>query len=419
VPPAADYIVQIDARAPLHMHAQLDIDASVGRERVAQVRGTQFGLRSQVASPRCGEEALEAVDEGQWRVPPTCRRLQWTIVVDAASPSAVDASGQRTLHFADRGWWLLSEPTSLLRIDHVDAPGELTLQILAADREIEQIGATAVDGGHWRVPPPSSAPEFYAVGNLELQSHGIGPLQATYVIDDPQRFARLPLPALHAAALGHLAAVYGVPDALPPRDRHLLVIWLGIDEALGEAGGAAGSRSFIANYIDGDDEALLLNAARTLMVLAHEQSHQLHDLMWRGGAPVPTWLAESLAQHHGLQALTRSGLPDAVVAVARDAFVDTSRPVQYGLVAWQRRHEQGDPEAYAMFYLQGATFWAEIERALRQADADSGIDALMPVLLAGDDQGDSSSALPPAFAAALVERGGDQVAELIERYVGR
>lgn len=416
-PPTLDYRVQVDPASPRRLSARLDLSRETGAGRIAFVRGLQFGLASQVDAPACDGVPLVAAGDGQWRVPDRCAALTWSILVEDARPGGADASLQRSLYFPDAGWWLLSEPTSLLRLaETADAPS-LALRVEGVSGPDAIAGATPVGEGRWRLPPVGSAPEFFAFGALSLQRHDLGRLHATYVIDDPARFERLPLLDMHRQALGYLAEVYQVPPALPAEDRHLLVMWLGIDASLGEAGGAAGSRSFLANYIVGEDGDADLDAARTMLVLAHEQSHQLHDLMWRGGPPVPTWLGESLAHYHGLMALARSGLSPDVIARPMDAFIDADRPVEVGLVEYQRRYDAGDQEAYGQFYVQGATFWSEADRILRAASPEqAGLEALMPAMLAIRDA--DGIGLPASLRRLLVERGGPEMERLIQRYVG-
>lgn len=414
--PYTGYTVYVDPKTPRSLIAQLDLSPERNANRTVSVRGANFGLSSQVSAPSCGGEELAATHDGQWIVPDDCLRLSWLIELQDAIPNGVDSSAQKSLYFPDAGWWLLSEPTSLFRLNNGEDGNSLQLRIAGLPEGSTIAGATQIGGRAWRVPPIGSAPEFFAFGNLSLQRHDVGRVRTTYVVDENDRFRRLPLLELHKRALAYLADVYQVPMDLPERDRHLLVIWLGIDESHGEAGGAAGSRSFLANYIDGDEENLSINAARTMLVLAHEQVHQLHDLMWRGGPPVPTWVGESMAHYYGLRALERSGLPDDVVQVPMKAFIDPDRPIEAGLVEYNRRHNAGDPEAYGMFYSQGATLWAEVDRLLLAVSPEGGgLDTLIPEFLRSSGTGDG---LPASFQALLLERGGPEMRSLLSRFVG-
>lgn len=411
-----EYIVRLDPAQPLRLQASVDLGNHPGRDRTAKARGMDFGLESQVVDPRCDGVALAAGPDGSWVVPDDCGTLDWTIEAITAAVDAVNAAGQSTLYFAGSGWWLLSEPTSLLRLGPLDDAVSLSLRIEGVAHGDGVVGATGVGGNAWRVPPMGSAPEFYAFGELATQSHDFGRLHSTYVLDDESRFGQLPLLELHRGVLAYFSELFGVPDSLPEGDRHLLVVWLGIDDAHGEAGGAAGSRSFLANYVVGDPDNVQRNAVRTMLVLAHEQVHQLHDLLGSADTPLPAWFNESFAHHYALKALARSDLPPELLTALRAVFVDPERPVEAGLVEYGRRHAAGDPDAYDMFYLQGATFWDHVDRLLESRRPGSGgLDALMPELLAASGEGDG---MPSRLHAVLLERGGEDMRALIARYIG-
>lgn len=414
-PPDPGYTVTVDPADPLRLYARLDLPSHADGPRTAYVRGTSLGPGAQVRMPACDGEALAAAGEQAWTLPTDCRRLSWTIEARPAIANAEDAAGQASLHFPEPGWWLLAEPSALLRVEgplsQIDLP--LVVEGLA---EGDVVLGGRRQGAGWRVPSVDHAPEFFVFGTLQQRHGTVGSVEVTHVVDDVARFERLPLVDLHAQALGYLAGVFQVPAELPGEDRRLLVVWLGIDESVGEAGGAAGSRSFLANYVDGDADGIALNAARTLLVLAHEQVHQLHDLMWRGGAPLPTWMGEGLAHYYGLKALARSDLPPEVVARAMQAYIDPTRPIDAGLVEYQRRHASGDAEAYEMFYFQGATLWSEVDRLLREAAPEAdGLDALVPEILQLHGSGDG---MPEALQARLLALGGEPMAELLARLVG-
>ena len=186
--------------------------------------------------------------------------------------------------------------------------------------------------------------------------------------------------------------------------------------AISLASGAAGSRSFLANYMDGDPDNLEINAARTVLILAHEQVHQLVGLLRPSGSPFPIWLGESLAHYYGLKALARGPLPRQIVSSVSDHFIDPTREVEAGLVDLCRHHLQGDPSAYPLFYTQGATFWSELDSALKEANlAGAGLDDVVPALLATSSAG---CGLPTEFMAPLREKAGGAIDEILTRYVG-
>jgi predicted metalloprotease with PDZ domain len=106
-----------------------------------------------------------------------------------------------------------------------------------------------------------------------------------------------------------------------------------------------------------------------------------------------------------------------VVNSIRPDFIDPSRTIKRGLLELDRRHAANDASVYPLFYTQGATFWAEVDNAIRTQSASSAdLDGLIPDLLrANPEQGGH---LPRAFVAKLRTILGARADELLARYVG-
>ena len=147
--------------------------------------------------------------------------------------------------------------------------------------------------------------------------------------------------------------------------RRLLIFWIGVSKENRQFGGAAGSRSFLANYIIG--QANSSDIAMNLMVIAHEQFHQLTELCVPEDVSLPVWVNESLAQYYGLKSLSHINLPPESVSITRKRFIDPKREIEHGLVELSRKYKQGDRTVYPLFYSQGATFWADVDRELSAA----------------------------------------------------
>ena len=408
----AQYSVTVDPKLPLAATASLDLSASLGKERTVFVRGVPWGLKSQVDAPSCDARPLIRRGRSQWKVPADCSRVSWTVRFHAAEPGTVDAAEQKSLYFGRTRWWLLSEPTALLRLEGDTAPSSLSVEFAGALQW--QRGATAITGGRWRVPSVNNAPGFYVFGNLQTFEHRIGGVQILHVADDIERVQRLDLVKSQEAAWRYLSQITPTPADTSTEDQALLVVWLGRREPK-QAGGAAGNRSFIANYFM-QPEAL--PRARTLLILSHEQQHELVDMVRGDRPPLPLWAAESLAQYYALKAIARSGLDPEAVAKVRREFVDPTRPVTAGLLDWQRRHANGNPAAYPMFYEQGATFWALVDESLSRATAGRRtLDDLMPELITAEFS--TGGQLPATFVGRLRSEAGESVELLLSKYVGR
>ncbi|TAK45960.1 MAG: hypothetical protein EPO27_09085 [Betaproteobacteria bacterium] len=408
------YSVKTAGAPPQELIIALTLPSNEGQVRKLAVRGTAWGLESQVHSLRCGKTPLRQDAAGSWVAPGSCHMVTWHVSAKRVRDGAVDVSKQASLLFENPRWFLLSEPTSLLRL--VGDSRQSTLTVSAGSLQSIDLGATPAGKGRWRVPSTNNAPEFYVIGNIKPRTRSIGPFQVRYVADNPGRVDRLGLEAIHERALQYLVRVLPPPAALPIDERMLLVVWIGTDDRHGRAGGSAGSRSFVANYVFGRAETEALNAARTLTILAHEQFHQLSDLLRGSLQPFPVWLGESLAQYYGLKALAQASSGPAATSV-RANFIDPTRPVNFGLVELNRRHAAKDPSAYRLFYEQGATFWAALDTAvLARSGGTRSLDSLIPELLRSNPTEDGK--LPAEFIDKLRLEIGSQTDELLSKYVG-
>ena len=310
---------------------------------------------------------------------------------------------------------MISEPTSLFHLAGLPAFVTRTLHFeLVGTSESSFDERPGHTGG--RLPEMHHAPEFFAFGDVAFETQEIGSIRVTHVLDDLDRVAALSLQALHQQVFSYLMDFHGhvVPDQAGLG--RLSVVWLGIEADRGEIGGAAGHRSLLVNYPYGDDAAQSINNARTLLLVAHEQTHQLHDYMRGDAPPLPAWMSESLAHFSALSALMRSGLPPATTAELASIFIDVERPIDAGLLELARRHAMGDPEAYGRFYTQGATFWSEVDRILRSWPSRAGgLAELLPEIIRRGGELENGSAL---LREILDAHADPEMQALIERYVG-
>jgi hypothetical protein len=340
-------------------------------------------------------------------LPAGCSRIDWTVAPTRIPDGFADVSRQQTFSIENKQWILIAEPTAFLRISG-DAQPYLLQQ---GNGSSELIGAKRSPDGAWDVPAADDAPEYFVAGRAAVIRTRVGPLRVQYVCDDEDRVTSLRLLDIHRRALDYLSRVI----SLPAREESLMVVWVGIDRRNGRAGGSAGRRSFVANYVFGENPEAR-DAARTMLVLTHEQFHQLVGLVRTGLPSLPVWIGESLAQYYALEALQASGLGRGAEDIRRE-FVDPARPVDHGLLELNRRNASVQPESYALFYTQGATLWAEIDKALKASSHGSrSLADFMPGLLRS--RFDSGARLPDEFVAGVTAAGGARVTEAIDRYVG-
>lgn len=360
-------------------------------------QGAAQGLAPQIVRPHCDEHAL-LEQEARWLKPAGCRRVDWQIRFDVAQFGREDPARHRSLYFPDRSWWLLSAATSLLRPpDDGQAHLAVNASVLGGGEPVE---------GAWPLPDSGAAPAFFAIGNAAGTTVGVQRVRVTHVADSPATVWRMGLIALQRRAIAWLAEVMRVKS-----QERLLVVWLGMDRTVGKISDASGDRSFISCYRPGDARGSTVS----LMMLAHEQFHQLAALDYQ--ASHPAWYGESLAQFYALRAMMRLGSHPREVQALHRRFIDAARPLEAGLLDWQRRYEAGDAAAYPQFHTQGATFWHQLDALLRLASSGRyGLDQDLPALLGTATA--EASPLPMALRRQWREMAGPAVDALIQRYLG-
>jgi hypothetical protein len=384
--------------------------------RTLVLRGVAWGLEPQVEGVRCGKQPVESIGRGTWRLPVGCKRVTWNVRANRASVGSVDASRQATLLFEDPRWVLLSEATSIPRLEGDESSSSIAIYAWGGGEPGRVVGASQAGENSWLLPSTRSGPEYFVVGDAPTRERSVGPFRVRYVYDDLARVEQLGLERMHEAVLSYLATVLPPPASVPQSRRTLMVVWLGRDDASGQFGGAAGSRSFLANYRYAGQAQQPPDQSLTLMTMAHEQFHQLAGLV-RGSRPaLPLWLNESLASYYGLKALDRVS-STAAARELRGQFISPSRPVHAGLIELDRQRALGDGKAYRSIYEQGATFWAQLDGAVSASPGEPrGLDPLMPILLRGATS--KAEPLPREFVDDLRAIIGPRADALISEYVG-
>lgn len=398
---------------PEVLKLQLTLPANSKSPTQLAVRGIAWGLAPQVQHVRCSDQPVIQDTEGYWVAPADCTIVTWEVKADRVGNAGANANEQRTLVLGSPPWYLLSEPTSILRPQNVD---DQTATIENPLNPNLLLGPTQVNNYEYLVPSAKNAPEFYVLGTPAQSTQRWRMLTLTHISDSPEQFKLLDLKNLHSQALNYLITVVPPPETLPTEQRHLQMIWLGVAESNGQAGGAAGSRSFVANYIVGSAEHQDRNTYRTLLVAAHEQFHQLADML-RGNRPAqPIWFNESLAQYYALKSLMQ--FPSSEIQTITSNFINPDRLVNYGLVELERQYMNGNQSVYELFYTQGATFWNELDSMISQTtNGKHSLDEYIKELLSTDFT--LNGGLPDSFSVLMCQIiGAEKWNILVNKYLG-
>jgi len=262
------------------------------------------------------------------------------------------------------------------------------------------------EDGVLTLAPQGRPPVFIGVGWPHQRTTHVEGITLVHAFDDDRVDLDTILEA-HQEGFRHLLAVLG--DKRQSVDR-LLVFWLGIETDARSLGGAAGHRSMIVNYLVAADNKPVRNRI-PLVILLHEHFHTVVRAAW------PLWLHESLAQYYGIRSALASGLfSPGEVAMLQQQMLDAPAPPLRLLEAQRRVYEQGDPAAYAVFYLRGAQFWSQVDKALRNAsDEGYSLNDALQVLLRTPFP--DERALPAGVFEAPRARGDDAIRAMIDTHV--
>lgn len=364
---------------------------------------------SQIKNVRCGNKQLKQDDTGYWWVPSSCNKVVWDVVSKQVDDETVDIADQLTLKLKKAGWILFSEPTSLLRIN--DNPESLSL--LVSSDDIPLFGATAYNKS-WLIPSEDNAPEFFIIGNPVYQIDTIGQLTAKYVIDDPHQSNWAELRNSHKNILLYFINILSIPSNLPKNERTLLIVWIGINAKDKQINGAAGRRSFIANYVIGKNEQTdSPNNIHNLLVLAHEQFHQLVQMVrFTGSGETSVWIEESLAQYYAIKSL-QSLLSDQDFTKVIEKYISFDSVIKF--TELEQQIKEGNYKNYSLFYSQGAHFWYEFDQALlTSSEGKYGLDFLLNELITSESK---DGQLSEAFLQKAKKIGGKKIDNLLSVYI--
>ncbi|WP_169558567.1 hypothetical protein [Uliginosibacterium gangwonense] len=350
--------------------------------------------------------------EGEWVSPAGCKEIYWTVDLPDIVNNDYLASTQQSIHLPKPGWSLLSEPSSLLRVK-----GDKSASFIkSADPSIRLIGAKKLTGDTWKIPSESSAPEFFVINTSNVNRVQLNGLDVNYISDNTDLVERLQLNDMHAKVLGALSDILKLKSKLENRRESVLVVWIGIDKRLRGINGAAGHRSFVANYIIDDDPNESINRYRAMMVIAHEQFHQLVDMTRTRNNSLPNWVSESLAQYYALHVLAKiAGSPET--QRIKSEFIKPDADYKLGLLELDRKNQAGDRSLYHLFYEQGATFWQAIDETLRESkEFPDGLDSVINDLLSMDFPKNGS--LPPDFIGKIRHADEKRLDDILNKYIG-
>lgn len=316
------------------------------------LRGVATGLvKSQVEDPVCDGRPLDGqAQRGTWRVPAGCQRISWKIDLDGVG--ADDASGQRSIVLASGHSFLISESSSLPRLERTSVP---ELLLLPPEMSRTTLPHARPDGTI-ALPQRSRPPLFLLIGAQPVAVRSSSTMSVQYFIDVPKNLNRVPSIDSVASGLRWLTGRI--------RHRHAAefnYVWLGRAARSGSVGSATGGELILVNYWRTDTSPSLA-AGITRATPFMEAAHQFSGMY---GGLKPGWVEESLAMYLGLQALGHASPNDPTSHLLIEHFRGAARQFPMGLLAVENEVRRGDVSHYPAFFTKGIALWAAVDREMQ------------------------------------------------------
>jgi hypothetical protein len=364
-------------------------------------RASKMNIVSQVQEVACGGQNALQIKKGTWEIPLGCRTVTWHVNAADFGSSGLGPADQQT--FSMGTWWIISGPSSLLRVASSQA-------VQSKVRLINPDGTEEIK----RLPPLTVPPAFYLLGDAPEYDVSSGASALSYVVDDYIAVTSYVEPDRHAAALRYFDDILEQKETrYVPR---LRVVWFGVPQDKHEISGAAGYDTLLANYILPEENPDPYNFYRPFILVLHEQFHQLQNgVSTKGGRPA--WVGESLAQYYALKAGLITFPDNEAIRAIYDDEIYSEITIEVGLLTVQHQIDvEQNYQNYSLFYSQGVHFWAEIDRSLKEAsDNETDLDTLLPDILTISFA--SSDELPEEFIEIFSPIEGHRLDTLIQQYL--
>lgn len=378
---ALDYEIIFDRNTPNIAHVQLNFTDNSTSERTLYLRGDTMGVPSQVSEVTCAGSEILQNNDLTWLVPVACSTVNWTIIFSTQASISYQPSQQQSL-FSQPSWWLVSGPSSILRISGNDIDVKTVDFILPDDTRVSR-----------HLQSVNEPPNFYNLGNPPRRAVDNGSYSLNYIGENLDAVLSIISPKDHMEAIKYLRSVLGKYARNVDR---LDVNWFGVPRERREASGAAGFDTILANYIIAKDTPKREEQLLSLMLVLHEQFHQLDS-----GA-YPIWMGESLANYYALKAMRKIYPEDEAATLVWDRFIDIERPIDISLTQIQSEiSNDNNRQNYGLLYTQGASFWYELDTEIQKATSgQESLDTLIPQILELDlnSDGEAWQTIRPIFA---------------------
>lgn len=272
-----------------------------------------------------------------------CDQISWELTFKTLTDTAGNITQQENLFFPKpQPWWLLYEWGNFPRFT---SKGQA--RVCLNDGRLNRCKPLPNSDQPPLIIASGSPVAEYKLAHLEVSLYGEFEARQTQVLP------------VYDEIIAYLVSVFPNDGARKKWD----LVWLPREKASGSIGGVAGHNIFIANYPVENGGWQEQSEEWLLRISAHEAIHIMSKL------DIPAWAEESLAEYYAFKATKKLGIAtDNPLLSLQKSLPKLPQPqASKGLYRAQEQvSKHKDMSYYPLFYLKGAAFWYEIDKALQK-----------------------------------------------------
>ena len=401
--PEAQYELTIEQENPTIGYFTLSLPVKGDHSRNAFIRSQNPSVKNVLNSLRCTNPNLTVNETSNgWSIPAKCKKLAWEIRFKRLDSLKYDVSKQKNIYSPASKWWVISEQESILRV-----PGFEDAQVC-----IKAYSSTSKTRKKCTLLPKTNEPPLLLPFGDRAHTEELEGTNFNIYIHQKDSKNSSQLRSLVSQFGKTFTYLKDLNTTQKSTHKNVDIVWVEIDPALNTQGGAAGSSAFLANFSFNQSSLDSLSAARLLWISGHELMHMLSS------APLPLWMAESLAHYYGYKALKKTGFNEQILQSAFESLKSHANSSPIGLLEAQHQvAELNQRQYYPLFYSKGSLFWKVIDEAIQKNNNSTSLDDFLNTLFNYSYENEKAS-LPDKFVLELEKvLGKEKLSEIINIYL--
>ena len=311
-----------------------------------------------------------------------CDRFEWKIPFKSVDNLDRDVSEQISI-FSQVGWWALFEWDMIPRIEEVS-------DILVC----AHIDSEHNERNCQKLPTLNQPPMIMVWGKPSAELHESRAIFRIFTDSEGSTLTNKKNRQRVFKQYQYLKELFPSKES---KTKSVDLAWVGIQESKGIVGGAAGAKSFVANYAVRSRQVTDDSKERLFWISGHEMFHMITPQRY------PLWVSESLAHYYGYKSLAQYDVPSFNPL---DEWKEKRSQIAIGDTGLYTANievtKNRNMQFYGLFYEKGAAFWYELDSLLQRKNHS--LDQYLPLL--------GKSNVPS-------ERLSDEFIETISRIAGK